>query len=168
MFGLTTLGAVHTAISLIALWAGYYSLLRDGAINPKRRLGQIYLWTTVLTCLTGFGIFQHGGFNEAHVLGIVTLVILGLALLPLRGRLWPYAQMVLWTMTLFLHMIPGLNETFTRLPLGAPLFAGPDDPKLKASVGVIFLIFVGVMLAQVLRMRKRGRAAPFGPASATS
>ena len=33
MFGLTPLGAIHTAISLIALGAGLFALLRDGRIS---------------------------------------------------------------------------------------------------------------------------------------
>lgn len=159
MFGLTPLGLVHTGISLVALWAGYQSLLVRGAIAPRQRLGQVYLWATVLTCLTGFGIFQRGGFNEAHLLGVLTLVVIGVALLPLRLRAWPYVQTVLWTLTLFFHMVPGLTETFTRLPLGAPLFSGPDDPRLQATVGVVFGVFAAVMLAQVLRLRRRAGSA---------
>jgi hypothetical protein len=164
MFGLTTLGAIHTAISLVALWTGYQSLLRDGAIDPRQRLGQVYLWTTVLTCLSGFGIFQRGGFNEAHMLGGLTLLAVGTALLPLNVRAWPYVQTALWTLTLFFHMVPGLTETFTRLPLGAPLFTGPDDAKLQATVGVVFAVFGVVMAAQVLRMRKRQQGTPPGAA----
>lgn len=162
MFGLTSLGFLHTAISLVALWTGYQSLLQRGAIDPRQRLGQVYLWTTVLTCLSGFGIFQRGGFNEAHMLGVLTLVVAGVALLPLRLRVWPYVQTVLWTLTLFFHMVPGLTETFTRLPLGAPLFTGPDDPRLQATVGVVFGVFALVMLAQVLARRKRQREASLG------
>lgn len=167
MFGLTTLGTLHTAISLIALWTGYQSLLLRGAVDPRQRLGQVYLWTTVATCLTGFGIFQRGGFNEAHMLGVLTLAVIGVALLPLRARAWPYVQTVLWTLTLFFHMVPGLTETFTRLPLGAPLFTGPDDPKLQAAVGGVFAVFGLVMVAQVLQRRRRQRAAaPLGVAAA--
>lgn len=162
MFGLTPLGLLHTAISLVALWAGYQSLLQRGAIDQRQRLGQVYLWSTVLTCLTGFGIFQRGGFNEAHMLGVLTLLVLGLALLPLRMRWWPYAQTALWTLTLFFHMVPGLTETFTRVPRGAPLFTGPDDPQLQATVGVVFCAFAVVMLLQMLHRRRRARSR--GPA----
>jgi hypothetical protein len=157
MFGLTTLGALHTAISLVALWTGYQSLLQRGAIDPGQRLGQVYLWSTVATCLTGFGIFQRGGFNEAHMLGVLTLVVAGLALLPLRMHWWPYAQTVLWTLTLFFHMVPGMTETFTRVPLGAPLFTGPDDPKLQATVAGVFGVFAVVMLLQVLYRRRHAK-----------
>ncbi|RCW68742.1 hypothetical protein [Pseudorhodoferax soli] len=152
MFGLTPLGLVHTAISLVALWTGLHSLLRGGAIDPRGGLGRIYLWATVLTCLTSFGIFRHGGFNAGHGLGVLTLLVVGVALLPLRAAWWRYAQTLLWTLTLFLHMVPGLNETFTRLPVGAPLFTGPDDPRLQASIGVVFVVFAVVMLLQLLQM----------------
>jgi len=168
MLGLTPLGLAHTAISLVALFCGYLSLMRHGAIDPALRLGRVYLWTTVLTCLTGFGIFQRGGFNEAHALGVVTLLAIGIALLPLRARAWPYVQTVLWTLTLFFHMIPGLTETFTRLPAGAPLFTGPDDAKLQATVGAVFLLFAAVMAAQVWHMRRRLRHVPPGVAAAGS
>ena len=74
MFGLTPLGIIHTAISLVAVVAGFFALIRDHEITASNLVGKIYIVTTALTCLTAFGIFQHGGFNKAHVLGIITLV----------------------------------------------------------------------------------------------
>ena len=41
MFGLTSLGLVHTAISLVAVAAGFVALCRDGRITPANRLGQV-------------------------------------------------------------------------------------------------------------------------------
>ena len=79
MPGLTPLGVLHTAISLIAVIAGLIAPFCDKEISPRNTLGKIYVITTIITCLTGFGIFQHGGFGKAHVLGIVTLVVLAVA-----------------------------------------------------------------------------------------
>ena len=50
--------------------------------------------------------------------------------------------------------------------LGAPLFTGPDDPQLKATVGVVFALFGVVIAAQVLHQRRRQRSAPLGATSA--
>ncbi len=50
--------------------------------------------------------------------------------------------------------------------MGAPLFTGPDDPQLKATVGVVFALFGVVIAAQVLHQRRRPRSAPLGAASA--
>jgi len=53
MTGLTNLGIVHTIISLFALGAGIVALVRDREISPRNYVGKFYIWTTVLTCLTG-------------------------------------------------------------------------------------------------------------------
>ena len=157
MLGLTTLGIFHTAISLIAVAAGLIALVRDRQISPRNRLGKVYVIMTVITCVTGFGIFQHGGFGAPHALGIVTLVVLGVAGLAGSTRLFgsaaPYVETVSYSATFFFHMIPGVTETFTRLPLGAPLFAGPEDPDLQKVIGVLFALFMIGAAVQVRRLR---------------
>lgn len=157
MFGLTTLGAIHTAISLVAVAAGFIALARDKQISTKNTLGQVYLWTTVLTCLTGFGIFEHGGFGKPHALGIVTLIVLAVAVAAAYtrffGRASIYVETVSYSATLFFHMIPAFTETGTRLPLDAPLFSSAEDPALKAVSGVLFLLFLIGATLQVLRLR---------------
>lgn len=162
MFGLTLLGAVHTAFSIVALVTGYAMLVRRGRLDVQSSLGRAYLWCTVLTCLTAFGIFRHGGFNVAHTLAIVTLVTLAIAVAAGRSRvlggLSPYVATLGLTATLFFHMIPGLNETFTRVPAAAPLFTGPEDPALQKAIGVVFLLFAIVMAAQAWRIRKSAPA----------
>src|SRR2546422_6884866 len=86
MFGLTPLGTFHTAISLIAVVAGFVALARDKEISTRSAAGSLFFWGTVITCLTGFGIFRHGGFGKPHVLGIVTLIVLGVAVAAERAR----------------------------------------------------------------------------------
>jgi len=157
MFGLTSLGVVHTAISLVAVVAGLIALVRDKRISPDTRLGRIYLWTTVLTCLTGFGIFQHGGFGKPHALGIITLLVLGVAELARRGSLFgrwsANVVMVGYSLTFLFHLIPGITETSTRLPLGAPLLASAEAPELQAASGLLFLLFLVGAFLQVRHFR---------------
>lgn len=160
MFGLTSLGVLHTAISLVALAAGVISFVRYKEILARTALGQTYIWTTVLTCLTGFGIFQHGGFGKPHVLGIMTLLVLGLAALarkPRRfGRATPYIETLSYSLTFFFHLIPGVTETFTRFPSGAPLFSSPEDPALQKVIGVVFVLFLVGAALQVRKLRAGG------------
>jgi uncharacterized membrane protein len=164
MFGLTPLGTFHTAISLIAVGAGLVALVRDKAITGKNLVGKVYVVTTIITCLTGFGIFQHGGFGKAHVLGIITLVVLGIAVLAetfrVFGRASRYVATVSYSATFLFHMIPAITETATRLPPGAPLAAGPDVPALQAASGALFVAFLIGATLQVLRLRAQGRQNP--------
>jgi hypothetical protein len=168
MFGLTQLGVVHTAISLIAVAAGIIAFFRYGRIPPDLTVGKVYIWTTVLTCLTGFGIFQHGGFGNAHVVGIITLVVLAIAWVAGRTSLFggasPYVETICYTATFLFHMIPAVTETTTRLPLGAPLLPNAEAPELKTAAGVLFLLFLAGAAWQVWRLRAQ-RTAPDHPSS---
>ena len=160
MFGLTYLGIGHTLISLIALVSGLILLIRDGAISWKSMTGKIYVITTIIVCITGFGIFQHGGFGKAHALGIITLIVLAVALIaggknqPF-GKASKYIETVCFSATFFFHLIPTIAETTTRLPLGAPIAASPDDPRIQLASGICFLLFIVGAIAQVLRLRNK-------------
>lgn len=158
MLGLTPLGTFHTAISLIALIVGFAALWRYKEISTKSACGQVFVWGTVISCLTGFGIFQHGGFGNPHILAIVTLIVLGVAFAAERsevfGRLSRYVATVGYSLALFFHFIPGTVETLTRLPAGAPFLSNPDDPKAQPIIGVFFLVFLIGVTLQVLRMRR--------------
>lgn len=151
MFGLTSLGAAHTAISLVAVGAGIVGLARDKRIDPGNGAGKTYLIMTILTCLTGFGIFQHGGFGKAHALGVLTLLVLAAAW-KVRARVAP--QAVLLSVTFFFHMIPAATETLTRLPLGAPILLDAEAPELKAITGVLLLLLVIGATLQVRRLNQ--------------
>lgn len=162
MFGLTTLGVIHTAISLVAVAAGAVALFRDGAIAPRNALGMLYVIATVLTCLTGFGIFQHGGFGKPHALGIITLVVIAVAAIAgytrLFGRASKYVATVGYSLTFLFHMIPGITETSTRLPLGRPLLPNAEAPELQVASGILFVLFLIGAALQVRRLRAEGSA----------
>ena len=127
MLGLTPFGAFHTAISLVAVLAGLVAFIRYKAISPRSLAGKVYIGMTVATCVTGFFIF-HGGFGKPHVLGIVTLLVLGVAAIAgysnVFGRASRYVETVSYSATFFFHLIPGITETLTRLPAGAPVRSG--------------------------------------------
>lgn len=157
MFGLTPLGVIHTAISLVAVGAGVACFVRFGGISMRTSPGRLYVWTTLLTALTGFGIFEHGGFGKPHVLGVVTLVVLAIAYaagrLPRDTGVARYVETVAYSATFFFHMIPGVTETATRLPAGAPLVASAEAPELQTAAAVMFVVFLIGAGYQVWRLR---------------
>jgi len=168
MSGLTPLGIFHTVISLVAVGAGLAAFVRDRRIVPESPLGRVYFWTTVITCVTAFGIFQHGGFGKPHALAVLTLMALAVAEVSQRtrwlGRASVYVATVAYSATFLFHMIPAVTETFTRLPVGAPLFANADDPALQKVTLAMLLIFLAGVALQVRRLRATRHptaAAPF-------
>jgi uncharacterized membrane protein len=167
MLDLTNLGVLHTAIAIVAVAFGAFSLARDKSISWRTRVGQTYVVTTVITCVTGFGIFQHGGFGKPHVLGVMTLVAFAIAFVAARtstfGRASRAVETVAYTTSFFFHFIPGLVETTTRLPIGDPLIADREGPELQAAAGIVLLVCAIVCTLQVRRLRTRAVA----PAPAT-
>jgi hypothetical protein len=154
IFGLTSLGAFHTIISLIAVATGGISLIRDGKISWDNSLGKTFVVTTVIVCLTGFGIFQHSGFGKPHILGIITLVTLGVVWIASKGTLGkssPYIERVGYSLIFFFHIVPSVTESATRLPLDAPLASSPEDPRIQMVIGICFVLF---LIGAVLQVRK--------------
>jgi uncharacterized membrane protein len=163
MAALTPPGIIHTAINLVAVASGAISLIRHKGISWKNLAGKIYVTATVFTCVTGFGIFQHGGFGKPHVLGIITLLVLGLALAAGKnsrpfGRPSPYIETVACPMTFFFHLVPGITETTTRLPVDKPLASEPDDPYIQGAISVCFLLFLVGATWQILKLRAKLRS----------
>jgi hypothetical protein len=170
-YGLTSLGVVHTAISLVALGAGITSLVRHKEISPSTGAGRLYIATTILVCLTGFPIMQHGGPGPAHVLGVLTLLALAVAwavpryaLLGARG---PALVRLVYSTTFLFHLVPTLAESTTRLPYGHPLFVSQGDPGLKPFTGALFLSFAILASVQYVWFRSQSRKSLPGTEEAT-
>ena len=158
MLNITPFGWFHTAISLVSLFGGLYALLRYHDIRYATSLGKTYTWFTIATCFTSFFLMRTGRLSEAHGLTVLTLIVLAAALLLGRNAVlgsWrQVAASLAFTLTVYFHFIPGFTETLTRVPIGAPLVSGPQDPLLQKLVGGTFLLFLVGMILQVRYLRR--------------
>ncbi len=143
---MSPLGIFHTALGLLALVSGFAAYAMHGSISPRSKTGLLYLAATAVVSLTGFGLFAHGGFGKPHALAVLTLLTLAVAWgAGSRGWFGSAARQVEtvgYSFTFFLHFIPGITETFTRVPVGNPVFDSPESPALLAIAGVLFLLFL--------------------------
>ncbi len=163
LLNITAFGAVHTLIALIGVFAGFTALVRHRQIRLDTAAGTVFFWFTLGAAITGLFIFRRGGFGAPHVLSLLTLVVLALAWLAERrsafGRLSAYAVVLFNLTALFFHFIPAFVETLTRVPLGAPLASGPEDPVLFGPIGTAFAAYLIGAAWQVLRARGASRRA---------
>ncbi|MGY2282708.1 hypothetical protein [Pseudomonas gingeri] len=143
---ISVLGACHTAISLVPLVAGLYSYVRYQKIDPSTRSAKVYLIGLAVSVATSFGLSSTGGFNAGHALGILALLaISGALVIPrirLLGRARPYLSQFGFTFSFFLLLVPGINETLTRLPAAHPLADGPQSPLVQGALAAWLGIFV--------------------------
>ena len=156
--GLTHLGIFHTIIGIIAIVAALISFVRFGKINLAHLTGQLYFYGTVVTALTALGISKHGGFNPGHVFSLVIAICVVIAFYLSakkkgnnKARYW---ENFLLSFSFFGSLIPTVNETFTRVPVGHPLAQGPTDPVIAKTLLVLLLLFIAGSVYQFIQQRK--------------
>lgn len=153
---LSTLGIIHTSISIIAVLIALFCLNRAGRIDPANKWGKAYVWLTVITCLTGLPIMKTGHFTPGHYDAILVLLLLPLGVFAknIFGKAANYLQVIIMSTTLFLSLIPAVVETLTRLPLSHPLAADAGDPIAGKALSGLFLLFIVGVVYQIVKMRK--------------
>jgi hypothetical protein len=159
---LSILGIIHTAISILAIFAAVYALFKFGKLDPAKG-GKLYLWLTIVTCVTGFPIMKTGHPTPGHFLGVIILLILPIAVfaksIKFFGKAADYIQISIMFFTLLLSMIPATVETLTRLPISAPLAADPNASIITAVLGFWTGLFVVGLTWQLRKLKASKKAA---------
>lgn len=155
---LSNLGIFHTVVGIIAIIAALASYVRDGKINLKSKSGNTYFFGTIITSVTALGLSKHGGFNPGHVLALLVLVLVVYAFVLQRRKTGNnkarYFENFFLSFSFFLSMIPTVNETFTRIPLSAPLANSPSDPLIGRTLLILLLLFVVGSIYQYIQQKK--------------
>jgi hypothetical protein len=157
---LSALGTFHTLLSLVPVGAGLLAFKAHGRIDPAMTVGKVYWIGMIASVSTAFFLSSTGGFNPGHALGLLTLSVMLIATLAPRiaflGRASAYIQVALMSFSFMLLMIPGTNETLSRLPVGDPIGNGPQSTPVQlalAGMFVLFLMGTGYQLARLHRAR---------------
>lgn len=120
-------------------------------------MGRWYQYGLLASVISAFGLSSTGGFNSGHALGILALVAVLAGRIALRlhslGRAGEYLHVISMTFSYLILMIPGINETLSRLPVSNPIGHGPDSPEVKAAVLGALLAFLVGLSYQLLRLR---------------
>ncbi|MGN8059776.1 hypothetical protein ACTJKN_26095 [Pedobacter sp. 22163] len=155
--GLSGLGIFHTIIGIVAIGAAIISFIRFGKIDLTQLSGKIYFYTTAVTALTALGISKHGGFNAGHIFSvfifILVVVAFWLSVKRSTNNKARYIENFLLSFSFFLSLIPTVNETFTRVPLGHPLAKNPTDPIIAQTLLVLLIAFVAGAIYQYIKQR---------------
>jgi len=161
--GLSNLGIFHTAVGIVAIGAALVSYVKYRKIDLATNSGRIYFYGTMVTSLTALGLSRNGGINPGHAfsLFIFLLVVIGYFLHAKRqgNARAGYFETFLLSFSFFLSLVPTVNETFTRVPVGNPLAKGPTDPVIGVTLLFLFILFLAGISYQMVRQRKMNRSA---------
>jgi hypothetical protein len=145
ILGMTTFTFVHVVLSLVGIAAGFFVLF--GMFRSKRmpNMTGLFLLTTIATSATGFG-FQRDHILPSHVVGVISLVILAIALLALyRHKLagkWRATYVVTAVIALYLNVFVLVAQLFQKVvPLHA-LAPNGSEPPFAIAQGIVLVIFI--------------------------
>ena len=162
---LETYTLIHVIISLIAIASGLVVLF--GMIAGKRldALHGLFLLTTVLTSVTGFGFPIHG-ITPAINLGILSLIVLAIAIFARYGRHlaggWRRTYVITASIALYFNCFVLVVQSFMKVPALHALAPTQKEPPF----GIAQLTLLVVFIALTVMAAKRFREGSAGAASA--
>ncbi len=165
---LHTFTLLHVVISLIAIASGAIVVLGMLGSHRMPALTSLFLLTTILTSATGF-LFPIKGFTPAIGVGIVSLVILAIALLALYGRhlagawRWIYvvsAVAALWfnAFVLVVQAFEKVSQLNPQAPQVGPPFPEPQNTQFAIAQGVVLVMLVVLGLIAAFKFRPAQQA----------
>src|SRR6185436_20070828 len=115
---LATFTLVHVILSLIGIFTGLVVLI--GMLNSNRLSGltAVFLVTTLLTSATGF-LFPFDKVLPSHLVGIISLVVLSLAILALYvfrlAGSWRWIYVGSAVLSLYLNVFVAVVQAFLKV-----------------------------------------------------
>jgi uncharacterized membrane protein YtjA (UPF0391 family) len=150
IFGITTFTLIHVILSLVGIVAGLVTAggLAAGARLPRWAI--VYLVTTILTSVTGFGL-PATTLLPSHILGIVSLVVLPVVIVAdyvkHSAGAWRRVYVLGLVLALYLNTFVLVVQLFRRLP--ALIAAAPtqSEPPFAITQALMLALFVWLGVA---------------------
>ena len=147
---------LHVAISLLGIVSGLIVLF--GMLRARRLPGwtALFLATTVLTSVTGF-MFPINGLTPAIVVGVISIVILAIALMALYVKhlsgAWRWIYVTTALAALYFNVFVLIVQSFQKVPALQKLAPTQSEPPFSVTQGVVLVAFLvlGTMAARRFR-----------------
>lgn len=154
---------IHVIISLIAITTSFVVMF--GMLGSHKLPGwtAVCLFFTVLTTVTGF-MFPFNGFTPAIGTGIVSSVLLAIALVGLYGKnlagSWRWVYVVSAVAAFWFNVFVLIVQSFEKLkflnaaaPMVGPPFAEPANTQFAIAQGLVLVFFVVMGFLAVRKFR---------------
>lgn len=160
MFGVSSLGWVHTLGSLPAIPVALWMFASHGRIVPRSRLGAVYFASMLVGAATVFLVAHQ---PVSYGIGAVTILLLlagyGAERILGHRRATGYMETLCLSLSAFLLMLPTVTEILRRVPDGHPLVTDLGSPLLRGAQGSLLVVLIVGLTAQIIHLRRRGKAA---------
>jgi len=159
---------LHVVISFIGIGSGIavmYGFLRA---RTSDGITAIFLTTTVLTSLTGFG-FRNDHVTPAIIVGGLSLVLLVVAVTArykqhLHGA-WRWIYVVSASVALYFNVFVLVVQSFEKVPALHALAPTQKEPPFAVTQLVVLALFAAATIAGVKRSQTEPRTQVMGKAA---
>jgi len=153
---LQTFTFVHVLLSLVGIGSGFIVVF--GLLSGKRLNGWtlLFLVTTALTSATGL-LFPVEHLLPSHILGILSLVVLALAIVAryafhMAGA-WRTTYVVGAVIALYFNCFVGVVQAFLKVAALKALAPTQKEPPFLVAQLLVLAIFVGLGIVSAKRFR---------------
>lgn len=146
----------HVIISLVGIFAGL--VVVGGFMSGRLLRGWtgLFLWTTILTNVTGF-LFPFAKLLPSHILGVISLVLFPVALYALYGKHleggWRRTFVILSVVTLYFNCFVLVVQLFSKFPLLIATAPTQKEPPFAVTHLIVLAIFIWLGRAAVKGFR---------------
>ena len=153
--------ALHVAISLVGIAAGLIAIpaFARGLVLP--RVTGIFLWTTLLTSLTGF-LFPIVAFTPALGVGILSTLILAATFWAYYGRKLTGGAATVYavtaTLALWLNLFVLVVQSFLKIPALNALAPTGTEPPFAIAQTALLIAMTGLGYGAYQASRRRTAA----------
>jgi hypothetical protein len=146
----------HVLLSLIGIVSGIVVVLAMLGANRLPLLTAIFLATTVATSVTGF-MFHFASFGPPEIVGVISLVVLGMAILALYGYklagAWRWIYVAAAVFALYLNVFVGVVQTFQKVAFFHAMAPTQTEPPFAVAQGVVLIAFIALGIAAAKKFR---------------
>jgi hypothetical protein len=153
---LATYTTVHVIISLIGIASGFlvlFGLLRGTLLT---RWNSLFLITTVLTSVTGFG-FPNTKVTPGIVVGILSLIALAIAAFALYSRhlngVWRRTYVITTMIALYFNVFVLVAQLFEKVPAIHALAPTQTEAPFKIAQLILLILFIAFITAAARKFR---------------
>lgn len=153
---LSTYTTLHVILSLIGIGTGFivlFGLISGRLLSPWNA---VFLVTTILTSLTGFG-FPNTKVTPGIIFGVLSMIVLAIALLALyafhlKGG-WRRTYAITAMIALYFNVFVLIAQTFEHVPVFHALAPTGTETPFKVAELLLLVLFAVLISAAAKKFR---------------
>jgi hypothetical protein len=156
--GLEIFTIFHVVLSLVGILAGFVVVYELLTANRLDGWTKVFLWTTVLTSVTGY-FFPFHKLLPSHIVGVVSLVVLAWCIYARYGQKlaggWNRTYAITAVIALYLNVFVLVAQLFQKVPVLQALAPTQTEAPFLIAQTIVLLAFIVIGIFSATRFHQQ-------------